>query len=405
MERIQVKFADGKGHVRETVFETESPEDLRRSLTGRGYYIISETPIARTFQERLSALLPFGGGVSLPELTEFSQLLRTLIKAGLPLKDALQVLLEEQAEGPLTRALNAVLNDISEGISFSRALGRHPKVFPDLYVRTVVAGEKAGALEKVLERIVAYYRSVIAIRRKLAAAMIYPAILMLVAAVAVTFMLVKVFPEFSNLFQTLDVPLPPLTRLVIGTSDFVAAWFFPLLGLVVLAALLFRNHVGTPSGRRWFDRQKLAVPLIRTLEEKYAFSQFARTLSTLVDGGIPLVEGLQVVIDSLENKELAWRMRTLQTDIERGDTFSKAMRNLPGTPAALARIVHVGEESGQLAEMLENLADHYDEEIEGLTTYLTSLVEPIMFLSLTAVVGTMIVSLLLPIMTAASNIR
>lgn len=405
MQRVQVKFADGKGRVREAVFDTESPDQLRQSLTERGYYIIQETSVTKTFQEHLLALSPFGGGVSLSELTEFSQLLRTLLKAGLPLKDALDVLLEEQPKGPLPHALNTVLNDISEGISFSRALGRHPSVFPDLYVRTVVAGEKAGALEQVLERVIGYYRSMMTIRRKLMAAMIYPAILLMVSAGAITFMLVKVFPEFSNLFQTLDVPLPPLTQVVVGTSDFVAAWFFPLFGLVILAAVLIRNFIRTPSGRRWFDRQKLRIPLIRTLEEKYAFSQFSRTLSTLIEGGIPLIEGLQVVIDGLENKELAWKMRTLQPDIERGDTFAKAMRNIPETPAALSRIIHVGEESGQLAGMLNNLADHYDEEIEALTSTLTSLIEPLMFLMLTAVVGTMIVALLLPIMSAASNIR
>ncbi|MFZ2960342.1 MAG: type II secretion system F family protein [Candidatus Ozemobacteraceae bacterium] len=405
MHRVLIKFADDRGKLRETVFETDSLPVLRQSLQERGYYLLAEQPIHKTIKERVLELLPFRGGVSLGELTEFSQLMRTLLKAGLPLKDSLDVLTDEMPEGALKQALNQVKADITEGISFSRSLGRHPDVFPEIYVRTVVAGEKAGALEQVMSRLIAYFRNTIAVRRKLLAALIYPTILMIVASGAVVFMLVKVVPEFSDLFRSLDVPLPPFTQLVLGLSDFIASWFWVLLAGLLGFMAVFRQYARTLDGRRSIDRLKLRIPIIRVLEEKYAYSQFARTLSTLIQGGISLTEGLQVVIDGLQNKEILHRMHRIIPDIERGDTFAKAMKNVKGAPGAMIKVIHVGEESGNLGEMMNNLADHYDKEIDGLTSTLTSLVEPVLFLLLTTVVGSLIIALLMPVLTAASNIR
>lgn len=405
MDKILIKFADDKGRLRETVFETASPADLRRALVERGYYIMSEQVLDRTLWERLNALFPFLGGVSLGELAEFTKLLRTLLKAGLPLRDALDVFLDEGAKGPLLEAVDQVRDDIDEGISFSKALARHPKVFPEIYVRTVVAGEKAGALESILGRLVLHFQGIIAVRRKLAGALIYPCILLLVSMLAMTFMVVWVVPEFAELFRNLDVPLPLFTQVLLGLSGWVGSWFWVILGVLAGAVYLLLRYSHTPTGRLQIDGGKLRIPVVGSLEERFAFSQFSRTLSTMLNGGLPLVESLDVVLDSLENKAVAARLGSLPGMLARGESFARSLKLIGGVPTVMVRVVHVGEESGNLGEMLESLAEHYDEEISNLTGTLTALVEPVLFLFMATVVGAFVIALLLPVLTAASNIR
>ncbi|RCK80537.1 MAG: Type IV fimbrial assembly protein PilC [Candidatus Ozemobacter sibiricus] len=405
MDKILIKFADDRGRIRETVFETAAPQDLRKALVERGYYILSEEVLDKGLWERVKGLLPFLGGVSLTELADFTKLLRTLLRAGLPLRDALDVFLEEAAKGPLIQAIEQIRDDIDEGISFSKALARHPQIFPEIYVRTVVAGEKAGALEAILGRLVVYFQGTVAVRRKLAAALIYPSVLLLVSLVAITFMVVKVVPEFVDLFRSLEVPLPLFTQFVLGLSSLIGTWFWGIVAALAAGTYFLLQFARTPGGRLGLDRAKLWLPLLGSLEEKFAFSQFARTLATMLNGGLPLVESLAVVLDSLENKAIAARLEALPGMLGRGESFARSLKLLGDVPAVMVRVVHVGEESGNLGEMLENLADHYDEEISNLTSTLTSLVEPLLFLFMAVVLGAFIVALLMPVLTAATNIR
>ncbi len=184
MERIRVKYADENGQAREDVFETRSAEDMRKAFEDRGYYILHEEMETPGLLAQLKQTLSSGNKVSLKELNEFTKLLRTLIKAGMPLNDAIDILLEDDNGSPLNSALRQIQEDIQEGISFSQALGRHPDIFPEIYVKTVIAGEKAGALENILKRLTEYFANSIAIRRKIIAALIYPSILLLVSTFA-----------------------------------------------------------------------------------------------------------------------------------------------------------------------------------------------------------------------------
>jgi type II secretory pathway component PulF len=405
MDKVLVRFSDDRGRMRETVFETESRETLRRDLQGRGCFILSEVVLEKTLTEHLNALNPFYGRISLSELIEFAQLLRTLVRAGLPLKDALDVLLDESVEGPMTRALSQIRDDITEGISFSAALARHPRVFPEMFVKTVVAGEKSGALEEVFARLIIYYQRTAEIRRKLIGALVYPAILVMVSAGAISYLIVKVVPEFSDLFRSMDIPLPTYTQIVLGLASFLGDWLPLILIAAVGGGFLLARYHRTPHGRVFFDRVKLRLPLIGMLEMKHSFSQFSRTLSTLIDGGIPILESLDVVVGSLDNKEMARRLTDLSRDIQGGASFARALKSVPGMPATMIKVVQVGEESGNLGEMLSGIADHYDEEISALTGVLTALIEPLLFLGIAGTVGAIIIALLLPILTAASNIR
>ncbi|HNX74661.1 MAG TPA: type II secretion system F family protein [Candidatus Rifleibacterium sp.] len=405
MQRIKVRYADEKGNTSEEVFETRSLDELRAAFSAKGYYILSESTLEDSWLERFKQGLVLKGSVSIKELNEFTKLIRTLLKSGMPVTDAIEVLLDGAEDTCLNRALREVHQDIREGISLSKALSRHPDVFPDIYIKTVVAGEKAGALENILKRLSDYFTNSIAIRRKVMAALIYPAILLTVLTLAVTYMVVAVVPEFASLFKSLDIPLPMMTSILLSTSEFLGEWFLLIFCLLVLAFTVLVTVSNSPEGRRRFDAFKLKVPLVSELEKNFAYSQFARTMSTMIEGGIPILDSLKVVLDSLENKVIAGRLSVLPELLERGLGFGKAMKSIPDTPSIMVRVVHVGEESGNLGEMLDNLAEHYDEEITELTDTITSLIEPVLFLGMALVVGTLVVALLYPVLTAASKIN
>lgn len=405
MERIKVRYSDETGQSREEIFETRSVKEMRKAFHDQGYYIISEEREKLGLSESLAKLMRFGSGVSIKELNEFTKLLRTLLKSGMPIIDALDVLLDGSPDTPLNSALRQVKEDIGEGVSLSSALSRHPEVFPNIYIKTIVAGEKAGALENILRRLTEYFVGSLAIRRKIIAALIYPCILLVVSAIAVTYMVVAVVPEFASLFKSLEVPLPFLTSMLIAASEFIGEWFWLLLFGIIITSAGLVSYSRDPEGRKHFDAIKLSIPVIKELEANYAYSQFSRTLGTMVEGGIPLLESLEVVLESLENKVLAARFAILPELIEKGVGFGRALRKIQGAPIVMVRVIHVGEESGNLGEMLDNLADHYDEEISEITDTITALIEPVLFLGMAAVVGTMVVAILYPVLTAASNIH
>ncbi len=406
MKLVRIKYADAAGKAHEMVAETPDLEGLLAALRQQGYYVVSTTVERHLLWKHFLSLLPFGNRVSLSVITEWIKLLRTLIKAGLPLKDALDVLLDESGGDPLLRqAMLTVRNDLVEGTSLSRALARHPNVFPEILTRTVVAGEQSGSLDQVLERVAQYFTRILAVRRRVLMAMIYPTILLCVSMVAVAYLMVRVVPEFKSLFESMETPMPAYTQFVLGIAGFLGDWIVPILialGAAGYGALWARQ---TPAGRTFFDGLKLKIPLVNGLEERFALTQFTRTLSTLTAGGIPLLESLGIVVESLENRVIAARFSELIPSIERGESFAKAIRRIERMPGVLVKMIHVGEESGDLDGMLTTAADHFDEEIENQTGTLTAVIEPIMFLSMAFVVGSIIVAMLLPIMTAASHIH
>lgn len=405
MQRIRVRYADEQGRTREELLETRSVDEMRRAFSDKGYYILAETCEQDSLYDRFKRALSFQPGVSPKELNEFTKLIRTLLRSGMPVTEAIEILLDGAEETSLNLALRKIHTDIREGISLSRALSRHPEIFPDIYIKTIVAGEKAGALENILKRLSEYFTSSIAIRRKVVAALIYPTILLLVSSLAVTYMLIAVVPEFAGLFHSLDVPLPMITSILLSVSGFLSDWFLLILFAAMLLGGLLVSALKNPVGRQKLDALKLKIPLIKDLEMNFAYSQFARTMATMVEGGIPILESLSVVLDSLENKVIAKRFSVLPELLEGGLGFGKALKSIPETPIMMIRVIHVGEESGNLGEMLENLADHYDEEISELTDTITSLIEPVLFLGMAVVVGTLVVALLYPVLTAASHIN
>ena len=403
MQKIKIKYADSNGTTREQLFETKSLQETREAFKERGYYILSEQKLQQSFTEKVTNRFS-SRQVSVKELNEFTKLVRTLLRSGMPITEAIELLLADSEPTVLYSTLQKVHNDINEGVSLSAALSRHPDVFPQIYVKTIVAGEKAGALEGILKRLCEYFSRSIEIKRKIIAALIYPSILLLVSAVAVSYMLVAVVPEFVSLFESLGAPLPWYTQVLLSVSSFIGEWFWIIFTAVVLIVFAISSYSKSKEGRKRIDLFKLRVPLIKELEKDFAYSQFARTLSTMVAGGIPLLDSLDVVIDTLENKVIAEKYEVIPDLLKSGMGFGKALKQAADAPSIMTRVITVGEESGNLAEMLENLADHYDDEITELTDTITAMIEPALFLCMAVVVGALIIALLMPVLTAASNI-
>lgn len=404
MKKVKIKYADDSGTTRVEVFEAKIASDVSSFLIDKGYYVLSEQIVSDSYSETIRNLLLSTNRVSQKELNEFTKLLRTLIKSGMPVTTAIDLLTDGVDDTLLNRTLKSVKADIHKGVSLSAALSKYPNVFPDIYVKTIIAGEKAGALEDVLLRLSEYLKSSILIKQKIVSALIYPAILLLFSSIAIILMLVFVVPEFVLLFESLEMTLPWYTTVVLGLSSYVASNISVLLAFVLTVVGAFLWYKNTPNGRIKYDAFKLGLPLIGTLEHSFAFSQFSRILATMVNGGIPLLDSLNIVLNSMQNSVFAARYSEVPDLIEAGMNFGNALKQIPETPLVISKIVTVGEESGNLGMMLDNIADHYDGEITELTDRVTALIEPLIFIVLAIFIGGFIVALIGPVLTAVSQI-
>ncbi len=405
MEKIVVRYADRKGKTHEETFETESRESLRQSLSHKGYFILNEQPVVVSLTDKLKEGLTFEKGISIKELNDFTKMLRTLIKSGVTITEGIEILLEDADDNPLNKALKIIVSDIKSGSSLSQALARHGNVFPNIYIKTVVAGERAGALEAILDRLIDYFTNMAEIRKKVKGALIYPAILLVVASLATSYMVVAVVPQFKDLFDGLGAELPMPTQILLGASEFMGDWLLLFLSVGVLLIALGFGFMRTKEGKEKLDSFKLKVPLLKKLERNLAYSQFARTLATMLAGGIPLYDSLDVVLGSMENRKVALELSAIPMELQRGNALAKTLNAIPQTPKIMRKIVKVGEESGNLSEMLDNLADHFDEEASELTSALVTMIEPVLFVGMAIVIGGIIIALLYPVLTVASQIN
>jgi type IV pilus assembly protein PilC len=403
MEKIVVRYADGQGVTHEETFEAQSREALRQSLVSRGYFILNEQKLSLSFVDKLKEGLTFQKAVTLKELNDFTKMLKTLIKSGVSIVEGIEILLEDAEDSALNRALRIIVSDIKAGSSLSQALARHSNVFPNIYIKTVVAGERAGALEAILDRLVDYFNNMAAIRKKVRGAMVYPAILLVVATLATSYMVVAVVPQFKDLFDGVGAELPLPTQILLGASEFMGSWGLLLLSLLILFVAIAISYVKSKEGKEQIDLLKLRIPVLKKLERNVAYSQFSRTLSTMLAGGIPLFDSLEVVLGSMENRMVAKELSMIPAELQRGNALAKTLVAIPQTPKIMQKIVKVGEESGNLSEMLDNLADHFDDETTELTSALVAMIEPVLFVGMAIVIGGIIIALLYPVLTAASQ--
>lgn len=332
-------------------------------------------------------------------VTLFTRQLATLIEAGMPLLRGLH-LLEEQEESPaLRRLLREVAIAIEGGGSLSEALSAYPRVFNSLYVNMVKAGELGGALEITLRRLAEFLEKAQRIKGKIKAAMFYPCAVLTVATVIMGIMMVFVVPRFQQVFDGLlnGASMPAFTLFVLGLSQTIKNHILAGLILIFLSGAGFMGIIRTEWGRRMWDRCKLRMPLLGPVFRKVAISRFSRTLGTLLNSGVPILQALNIVKETAGNVIVGGIIETVHDSVKQGETMSIPLKQSRVFPAMVAGMVDVGEQTGALPDMLMKIADNYDEEVDNAVSAMTSLLEPIMIVLLAVVVGSIVIALFLPI--------
>ena len=344
-----------------------------------------------------------GGRVKPKNLMIFTRQLATLIDSGLPLLRSLTVL-EKQEPHPVLRAtIGALAENVQGGSTFSESLAQHPKIFNKLYVNMVKAGELGGVLEIVLNRLAEYQEKAQKLKNKIVSAMVYPVIVMFIAVAILVFLMIFIVPKFKEMFASTESQLPMISQIVFGTSEFFLArpLFVPNIVFVFIVfgvgVFIFNFWGRTKGGRKAIDTMKLKLPILGDIQRKSAVSRFSRTLGTLVTSGVPILQALNITRDTAGNVVLSQAIEKVHESVKEGETIVTPLQASGVFPSMVISMVDVGEETGQLPEMLLKVADVYDDEVDNSVTALTSILEPIMIVFLALVVGSVVFALFLPL--------
>src|SRR6266566_5245906 len=337
----------------------------------------------------------------------FTRQLATLIDSGLPLLRSLNVLAKQERDKLMKNTINKIADSVQSGSTFSDALALHPRIFNDLYVNMVKAGEVGGVLELVLTRLSEFQEKAAKIKNKVIAAMVYPGIVMTMAMGIMGFLLVFIVPRFEVIFHDLlgDKPLPPVTRFVIGVSGSLKNHGLVILGVVVAVVTLYKFIGRTRRGRLAIDTFKLRMPLFGNLNRKTAISRFARTLGTLVTSGVPILQALNITRETAGNAAIARAIAQVHDSVKEGESIVQPLEASRVFPPMVVSMVDVGEETGKLPEMLLKIADVYDDEVDNAVAGLTSALEPIMIVFLAVVVGTIVLALFTPLISIITGLQ
>jgi type IV pilus assembly protein PilC len=376
-----------------------STEELTRALQKDQITVTSIAPVKKGFQ------IPFlkREKVRLKELAVYSRQLSVLIDAELPLIQSLSILEEQQKNKYFKTVIRTIKEDVEAGSTLNQAKRKHPKVFDDLYCNLVASGEQSGSLDVMLRRLAEYIERTVKLRGQVRQAMIYPVAILIFAVVVSIFLLWKVIPVFASIFRDLGAELPLLTAVIIKLSHFVQNYIlFIFLGLIGLF-FAFRYYRNTTQGRWTTDRLTLKIPLFGSLLYKVAMTRVTRTLSTLISGGVPMLEALKITSSTAGNVLIEKEIMDARKLVSEGKTMNEAFRESGRFPLMMLQMINVGEATGTLDEMLSKLASFYDEEVEASVATLLSVMEPIMLIFVGGIVGSLVVSMYLPIFSLISK--
>ncbi len=342
-----------------------------------------------------------GGRVALADLVIFTRQLATMIDAGLAMVQSLQALAEQTTNKAMRDVIHDVCTRVEGGDSFSEALQKHPKVFNRLYYSMVSAGETGGLLAEILARLAVYLENAARLRKKVKSAMMYPTVVTVVAILITTFLLIKVVPVFGDIYSGFGAKLPGPTQFLINISEIVKRYFI----LIALAGggLVYGwlHFIKTKPGRLFWDSRRIKLPIFGLIAHKICLARFTRTLASLIRSGVPILEVLQIVSQTVGNVVMEKAIKDAASDIERGESISMAFGKHPVFPSMIIRMITAGEQTGKIDNMLERISDFLDEEIETTLSGLTSLIEPILIVFLGVVVGGMVICMFLPIFKLA----
>ena len=345
------------------------------------------------------------GSIKTRDVVIFTRQFSTMINSGLPLVQALTILAEQTDNKALAEVTKKVVFDVESGNTVADALSKHPRAFTNLYVNMVAAGEAGGILDTILMRLATFLEKNDALVRKVKGAMIYPTVIMSVAAIAVVVLLIFVIPVFAGMFASGGMALPLPTRIVIGASGFLKAYWWVIGAVIIVGGYMLKKYYASSSGKLVIDRLMLRVPVLGDVLRKSAVSRFTRTLGTLISSGVSILEGLEITAKTAGNRVIQDAIMQSRSSIAGGDTIAQPLQKSKVFPPMVISMIAVGEQTGGLDEMLSKIADFYDEEVDAAVSNLLSLLEPIMIVFLGVVVGGMVVAMYLPIFDMVNAVQ
>jgi type IV pilus assembly protein PilC len=349
--------------------------------------------------------LKFGGGIKTRDIVIFTRQFATMINAGLPLVQSLDILAQQTENKKLAEIVRQVVYDVESGNTLADAFRKHPKAFTDLYVNMVAAGEAGGILDTILLRLATFLEKNDALVRKVKSAMIYPGVIFSVAAIAVAVLLIFVIPTFQNMFASVNLELPLPTRLVIGASQFLINYWWAILLIIGLSIFGLTRYYQTDPGKKKIDQMLLNAPVLGDLLRKSAVSRFTRTLGTLISSGVSILDGLEITAKTAGNRVIHDAVMDSRQSIAGGETIAAPLERSKVFPPMVISMIAVGEQTGGLDEMLTKIADFYDDEVDVAVGALLSLMEPIMIVVLGVIVGGMVVAMYLPIFDMVNAVQ
>ena len=394
-----------------TARETSTGREIRSSVEAVNEQtaiaaLLNRNLLVVSIQEKIAKKGKMQGGkVALADLVVFTRQLATVIDAGIAIVQALQALAEQTPNKVMRDVIRDVCSRVESGESFSEALQKHPKTFNRLYYSMISAGEKGGLLAEIMARLATYLENTERLRKKVKTALMYPTAVTVVAISITIFLLVKVIPTFKDVYSGFGAALPGPTQFLMNISDAVKHYFVVMIIAMIGSVWGWLYFIKTPSGREFWDSRRIKLPIFGVIAHKICLARFTRTLASLVRSGVPILEVLQIVSQTVGNVIMEKAIKVASTDIERGEGISAALGKNPIFPSMIIRMLSAGEQTGNIDNMLERVSDFLDEEIDTTLSGLMSLIEPLLIVFLGVVIGGMVICMFLPIFNLANIVN
>lgn len=385
--------------------EMEAPSQAAVTATLRRQGIMPAKIRERGKGLDIELKLPGGGSrITTKDLVVFTRQFATMIDAGLPLVQCLDILARQQENKAFKKILTEVKESVESGSTFADALKKHPKAFDDLYVNLVAAGEVGGILDTILNRLAAYIEKALKLKKKVKSAMTYPSTIVGIAVLVISVILIFVIPAFEKMFADFGGSLPAPTQIVINLSNFVQSYILVIIGLIIAFVIAFKRVYKTEKGRAKIDDFALKVPVMGILIRKVAVAKFTRTLGTMISSGVPILDGLDIVAKTAGNKTIEKAIYHVRQSISEGKTIAEPLEKSGVFPPMVCQMINVGEQSGAIDTMLNKIADFYDDEVDDAVANLTAMMEPLLMLFLGTTVGGLVIAMYLPIFKLAGTV-
>nr|WP_318539077.1 type II secretion system F family protein [Terribacillus saccharophilus] len=401
MHYFQYNARDVLGKQKRGKVQAESRGEALEKLLAQQLIVIELRELNRTLNKELS----FGKRVKKKEFIIFLRQLSTLIEAGVPLVEATSLLQEQTKDKFLKETLKFVGNDLVEGVRFSDAVEKHPKIFPDLFVNMIRAGEASGELDDVLTKMAVYYEKQYDMRQKVITAMSYPFFVAFVAVAICIVLLVVVFPQFTGMFASMDAELPAYTAFMLKLSEAMQKYWYIGVLVLLLCFVLYRITISKPRGKLFFDNVKLKIPVIGSFYQKAILARLTRTMSSLLESSVPILDTLRISSRIVQNKVIEQAIQDCYNAVEKGDSIAGPMEAHWAFPPMITQMIRVGEKSGSLDGLLSRARSFYEQELDYLADRLKAMLEPVLILILAVMVGSIVTAVVIPMFSIYENVR